>query len=107
MLSGNEISDLTDLPAFPNLASLELNRNQITDLTPLGNLTAPTKLTFLSLSDNQISNIKPLARFTGLTQLFLSVNNIRDLTPLENLTNLEEWLRISSNQVRISAHLQV
>ena len=95
MLSGNEISDLTDLPAFPNLASLELNRNQITDLTPLENLTAPTKLTLLSLSDNQISDITPLARFTGLTQLFLSVNNIRDLTPLENLTNL----RISSNQV--------
>ena len=98
LLSGNEISDLTDLPAFPNLESLELNRNQITNLTPLANLTAPTKLTFLSLSDNQISDITPLARFTGLTDLFLSVNNIRNLSPLAGLTNLE-LLRISSNQV--------
>ena len=99
LLGRNEISDLTGLPGFPNLLELHFSFNQITDITPLGNLTNPEKFINIPLGVNQISDITPLARFTNLTQIYLARNKITDITPLQNLTNIEWRLRIQDNQI--------
>ena len=99
-LGDNGIGSLTGFPALPNLTNLQLEDNQISDLSPLGNLTSPTKLVDLGLTRNQITDVTPLARFTGLTQLWLENNQITDVTPLGNLINLQWRLVINNNQVR-------
>ena len=55
--------------------NLNLNDNNITDLTPLAGL---TNLTELWLADNNISDLTPLAGLTNLTELYLPQNSISD-----------------------------
>ena len=64
---------------------LELDRNDITDVTPLKSLTS---LTYLSLWKNDITDVTPLKSLTSLTSLSLNYNDVSDLTPLKDLTNL-------------------
>ena len=64
---------------------LQLQNNQISDLTPLANL---QNLRVLHLYDNQISDVSPLSGLTGLQELIIGANFISDLTPLVSLTNL-------------------
>ena len=64
------------------LTELDLRDNQISDITPLTNLTA---LKVLTLYHNQISDITPLVGLTALTTLFLSSNPIADFAPLRRL----------------------
>ena len=77
------------------MEDLDLRDNQISDITPLGNL---TRLEDLDLRDNQISDITPLATLTRLRVLELHANQVSDITPLANLTRLE-WLDLWGNQV--------
>jgi Leucine-rich repeat (LRR) protein len=86
-LTRNNITDLTPLAGLTNLVALELNINNITDLTPLAGM---ANLSILNVFGNNISNISPLARLTNLRSLLLYENPISDLTPLAGLTNLEE-----------------
>ena len=65
---------------------LELHGSQITDLTPLAQL---TDLTTLGLGLNQITDVTPLAKLTKLKKLWLPDNKITDLTPLAELTKLK------------------
>ncbi|WP_120139178.1 InlB B-repeat-containing protein, partial [Listeria monocytogenes] len=58
---------------LPNLTWLELNNNQISDLTPLVNL---PNLTWLGLNNNQISDLTSLANLPNLDALFLDNQNI-------------------------------
>ncbi|WP_264197115.1 leucine-rich repeat domain-containing protein, partial [Microseira wollei] len=51
-----------------NLTSLNLDSNQITDISPLKAL---TNLTSLNLYNNQITDISPLKALTNLTSLNL------------------------------------
>ena len=72
------------------LTSLDLEGNQITDLTPLKDL---TQLTDLNLLNNQITDLTPPKDLTQLTMLNLMGNQITDLTPLKDLTQLTRlWL---------------
>ena len=82
---GNQITDLSPLADLTNLELLRLDSNQITDLTPLAGL---TNLTWLDLWNNQITDLAPLAGLANLIWLHLSSNQISDLTPLAGLTNL-------------------
>ena len=111
---GRNIFDLTGLAFATNLRELHLNKNPITDLRPLVNLTklevlhirdlAPTAATVnldirplgnlmrlkkLTLQRNGISDINPLARLTQLQTLGIEGNPITDLSPLFGL-NLRE-----------------
>ena len=89
------------------LTSLDLDDNQITDITALTNaLSTNTTLTVLSLSGNQITDITALANAllinTTLTVLILSGNQITDITALANalLTNTTlTVLILSRNQI--------
>ncbi|MDR0283711.1 MAG: leucine-rich repeat domain-containing protein [Propionibacteriaceae bacterium] len=94
-LAGNQISDLTPLADMTALTMLSLDGNQISDLTPLAGL---TNLYQLSLSSNQISDIAPLANLPRLTSLKLTDNQISDLAGLTNLTGLT-WLYLTDNQI--------
>ena len=91
----NDISDITPLGDLTMLRSLILSDNSLTDITPLQNL---TDLTFLDLRDNRISNITPLDDLTNLTTLILSDNQISNITPLDDLTNLTD-ISLGTNQI--------
>ncbi len=95
-LEHNQINDITPLKYLTNLTSLDLWNNQINDITPLKNL---TNLTSLDLDDNRkIKDITPLTNLTNLTSLSLRRNQINDITPLANLTNLTS-LSLRRNQI--------
>ena len=61
---------------------LYLFNNQISDITPLQNLTAIRQL---NLFNNQISDVAPLENLANLTGLWLGENPIADLAPLRTL----------------------
>lgn len=86
-LDSNEISDLTPLAKLTDLKSLRLFGNQISDISPLASL---TQLTELDLRSNQIEDITPLSKLTNLKELLLGVNPLSSITPLSKLTNLKE-----------------
>ncbi|MEG3864114.1 leucine-rich repeat domain-containing protein, partial [Microcoleus sp. herbarium12] len=94
-LEYNQIIDISPLSALTNLTKLCLLSNQITDITGLLGL---TNLTELDLDNNQITDITPLSGLTNLTDLDLQYNQITDITPLSGLTNLT-WLRLEDNQI--------
>lgn len=68
-----------------NLKKLKLNENEISDISPLKNL---TKLEYLEIQRNRIVDVNPLKSLTNLKFLKLYNNLIEDVTPLSNLTNL-------------------
>jgi Leucine-rich repeat (LRR) protein len=80
------IKDLSGIENAKNLTGLDLRGNQITDISPLKDL---THLNSLTLWDNEISDISALENLTNLTYLDLDGNNITDITKLKSLTNLE------------------
>jgi internalin A len=94
-LEYNQIIDISPLSALTNLTKLCLLSNQITDIS---RLSALTNLTELDLDNNQITDITPLSELTNLTDLDLQYNQITDITPLSGLTNLT-WLKLEDNQI--------
>src|SRR5439155_22009847 len=82
---GMDIAELSGLEKCLNLASLDLPKNRIKDLTPLKGL---GKLQFLNLADNQVEEVAPLATVKALQYIELSNNGVQDLQPLMGLTNL-------------------
>jgi Leucine-rich repeat (LRR) protein len=86
-LDANEIGDLTPLAALPSLADLSLRENNLYDVSPLSGVTS---LTGLDLSFNYLSDVAPLAGLVNLWGLALGSNNITDVAPLAGLTNLTE-----------------
>ena len=84
-LNYNQISDLTPFSSLQTLKKLHLTGNRITDIHPLRSLTS---LTRLDLDINRITDIRPLSSLTALTWLGLNINEIRDISPLGTLTSL-------------------
>lgn len=98
---GRSIKDLKGLQQAVNLRELNLRRNEISDPSPLGDL---SRLEVLILADNEIEDISSLngAVLGGLKHLDLSINRISDLTVLdwdrlESLTHLD----IRYNYIRL------
>ncbi len=99
-----ESCNFTNIQGFnyaTNLTGLNLNDNEISDISPLSGL---TKMYSLTLSNNHISDISPLAGLTNLKWVYLGGNQISDISPLSGLPNLE-WLYLNSNQVTDISHL--
>ena len=101
-LPNNEISDVTPLKDLSKLSILYLNSNQISDVTPLQQL---SNLSWLHLSDNQISDLTPLQNLSNLEWLNLAVNEISDVAPLQQLSNLSN-LNLRSNHITDITPLQ-
>jgi hypothetical protein len=97
-LSFSSIVDATGIQCFTSLEVLDLNKNQLSDLTPLAAL---TQLRSLSLAYNSLygSSLAPLGALTQLTYLSLEAASVTALDGLEPLTLLEE-LRVPYNSIR-------
>ena len=80
------IKNLLGLENAVNLEKLDLNENEISDLSPIAKL---NKLTKLSLIRNRISDLRPLSELTNLEYVDLYANKIVDISPLAKLTNLK------------------
>ena len=101
-LRDNQISDVSPLQNLTSLQLLDLVRNQISDISPLQNLTS---LQHLDLIRNQISDVSPLQNLTSLQSLYLNDNQISDVSSLQNLTSLQH-LELSRNQISDVSSLQ-
>jgi len=94
-LTGSEITDLTPLRELTNLQSITLSRNKVKDLSPLAGM---ARLQYLELSGNQVSDLSPLKQLVALNSLYLSGNAVADLSPLAGMERL--WsLYIDGNNV--------
>ena len=80
------IKNLLGLENAVNLEKLDLNENEISDLSPIAKL---NKLTKLSLIRNRISDLQSLSELTNLEYLDLYANKIENISPLAKLTNLK------------------
>ena len=81
----SNIRNLTGLEFATNLMELHLGINQISDLTPLKNLTKLSKL--ILYGNRNISDVTPLKNLTELIYLDLDANIISDVSALRNLRN--------------------
>ena len=94
-LDENQISDISPLAALTGLTRLYLEANAIHSISPLAGL---TNLTDIDLDENQISDISVLAGLTDLADLDVDENQISDISPLAGLTHLV-WLDVANNQI--------
>lgn len=88
------IRSLEDCAHMKNLQTLVLDRQRITDLSPLEGL----PLTFVSLCDNEISDVTPLAGCEYLRELYLDQTELEDLSQLTGFPQLNV-LDISETRV--------
>lgn len=99
-LNGDNIEDLSPLKSLTNLKWLNIaNNSKLNDLSYLKGLTSLTWLDF----DN--TNVKDLTPINGLTNLnYLSFNNakVSDLSPIKELTNIKSLMADSNNIKDIS-----
>jgi len=88
--------DIVPLKHMTNLEVLNLGGNQISDLSPLSDLTSLAVLYFYD--NTRVSDLAPLRNLTNLTRISMYWNQIEDLTPLAGLEKLE-WLTVNGNQI--------
>ena len=94
-LDKNQISDLSPLSGLDNLQVLSVSGNSLSDISSLSSITSIKSLT---LSSNTISSLSPLSDFTALTYLDLGANQIEDISPLLELTSVKE-LKLNENKI--------
>jgi len=94
-LSENLLSDINILAGMHKLTTLSLFRNQIIDLRAFSNT---SNLKYLELGKNQISDISALSKMSNLEALGLEDNLISDITPLSGMNNLT-FLALEGNQI--------
>ncbi|KDN58849.1 CotH kinase family protein [Exiguobacterium sp. AB2] len=92
-LEGNDVSDLSFLPASETLTTLNMRDN---DVTSLEALEQTPNVTHLNVRGNAIESIGPLQGLTGLVNVNLRDNRIADFSPLENL-DISERLYVTGN----------
>ncbi len=94
-LGGTQVSDLSPLADLSNLQKLDLASTRVSDLSPLAGL---TKLNTLIVASTQVNDLSALAGLSILQTLELDNLELGDLTPLANLSNLRR-LDLSGAQV--------
>ena len=87
--------DLQFLVGLDNLTVLDLQFNQIKDISPINSL---AKLTELNLKNNKIVNIEALGQLTNLEQLDLEGNQVNDISSLRHINSLT-FVDISRNDI--------
>lgn len=99
LLLDNEIENIDCLKNanFPSLISLNLENNNIKDITGLADLTS---LRNLQLSNNQIEDISTLALLPDLFSITLAENNISNIDCLKQFDSEKYYsLDLSGNQI--------
>lgn len=94
-LDGNEISDLSPISKLSKLQSVTLSGNKINDIAPLKELTA---MQLLDLSRNEVADLSPITAMKNLRTLYVANNKLSSLAPIAELTKI--WsLDASANQL--------
>lgn len=81
-LENNEIADLSPIKELKLLQSVTLAGNKITDLAPLEGL---TKMQLLDISRNQVTDLNPVKGMENLRDLWAADNQIKSLDPVREL----------------------
>ena len=79
------VSNLEGIGNLTALTDLAVAIGGITDLTPLDNPVLAQNITELELDENEITDISPLRNYTNIEYLNLGCNHISDLSPLKDL----------------------
>lgn len=82
----NQISDLSPIRNLSSLTSLNMEANPISDISPVSNL---TRLIMISFMATPVSDLVPLSQLNHLEFVNFSITRIKDLSPLSNLTSLK------------------
>ena len=94
-LEGNQITDLSPIKDLKMIQTINLKKNKIKDIKPLAGLTA---LQYIQLENNQVSDLKPLMKMKNLRSLYLSYNKITDMKPVSGLSKI--WsISLAGNKV--------
>ncbi|WP_404459812.1 leucine-rich repeat domain-containing protein [Sutcliffiella horikoshii] len=99
------ISSLEGLQYASNLAYLDVQFNEITDVTPLKDLTSLINLEIWGNSN--LTDISALANLTNLTYLDMDQTGITDISPLKDMDNLETLYMSNTYVTDISALLEL
>lgn len=97
-LAESSINSLEGIEFCKHVIIADLSGNNISELTELWSLSLIEEL---NLSDNQIGNIDPLSNLINLRELDLSNNQISDISPLYELPKLE-MVDLTGNPVQRS-----
>jgi internalin A len=84
-LENNDISDIEPIKDLKLIQSLDLGRNKIQNIGPLANLTG---IQYLVITNNQVSDLSPLSGNKALVNLYAANNKIKDLSPLTGTPKL-------------------
>ena len=96
-LNGNSITNHEELSKMINLTEwLNLRKTGLRDLNKIRGIN--NNLKALNIEENEIEDLTPLETKTNLIKLFAKKNNITDLTPVSKLTNLLE-LGLEENKI--------
>ena len=74
------------MSGLENLTSLHIWSNDITDVSPLADM---TQLEVLRFTKNSVSDLSALAGLVNLKRLSLKSNSVSDVSPLSGLESLE------------------
>lgn len=85
-LEGQQIEDITPLLGLENLEQLSLNCNPLRSLEGIENL---SNLKKLDISGTDVSDLTPVLKLENLEQLIIDDTDINDLSGIENMKNLK------------------
>lgn len=105
-LSGLGISDISAIQQLPELMTVDLSRNAISNLYPFQYADCRFQITSLNLGSNAISDLTPLSLLTKVEYLDLSNNSITSLQALTGLSSLRS-LRLSGNPLSTEEILMI
>ena len=100
-LEKNEIVDLSPIKELKLLQSIDLASNKIESLEPIAEL---VKSQYLQLSKNAIVDLGPLSKMSNLRSLYIAENKIKSLDPIGGLKKM--WsLDVLGNPIQDTAPL--
>ncbi|MBQ3476094.1 hypothetical protein IJH26_01110 [Candidatus Saccharibacteria bacterium] len=91
-LNNDDLARITE--AFPNISSLTITDNNISDLSPLANL---KNLSSVHFSKNIVEDISVLCNMDKINSFNLSYNKITDISCLDGKLNDHAYIDISGN----------
>ena len=81
----NSISDISPLKDLTTLTRLHMSDNLISDISALSGMTSMSEL---HLNNNSVSDISALSGMTSMTILYMKNNNVVDVSPLSGMTTM-------------------
>ena len=93
-VGANNITDLAPLEGFAELGKIDLQSNDVSDISPLSGIS----LESLDIEDNNVKDISVLMGMKNLRCVKAGFNKIEDISPLEGITALTQ-LQLNNNNI--------